>query len=269
MRTTDVNADALPETHAETVPLLQAWDAPARSHGFFSRLGGVSSGAFATLNLSRWVGDDPAAVDENWRRVRPIIGESSVVASVNQVHGAAVRLVTRANASERPRADGMVTAESGIVLAIFTADCVPILMHDPLRRIVGALHAGWRGILAGIVEAGIDAMRSRGADAQDLRVALGPSIGACCFEVDADLAARFARRMPGAVGRTCEGRPGKAYLDLRGIVRLQLVRFGVDAAHIAIVGPCTRCASDRYFSRRGAGNSTTGLQMSFIGLAPE
>jgi YfiH family protein len=261
-----VNSDALPDANSQAVPVLRAWDAPGLSHGFFSRIGGVSSGAFATLNLARWVGDEPAAVDENWRRVRPIIGEASAVARVNQVHGAAVRIVTHANVSERPPADGMVTAEPEIALAIFTADCVPIIAHDRERRIVGAFHAGWRGILAGIVEQGIDAMCSLGAHAQDLHVALGPSIGPCCFEVDADLAARFACAVAGADRRTRDGRAGKAFLDLRGIVLDKLERLDVDAARIATVGPCTRCAMDRYFSRRGAGNVTTGLQVSFIGL---
>jgi YfiH family protein len=257
-----VNSDALPDTHFQAVPVLRAWDTPGLNHGFFSRIGGVSSGAFATLNLSRWVGDDAAAVDENWRRVRPIIGTATAVARVNQVHGAAVHRVTRANVSEPPPADGMVTAEPGIALAIFTADCVPIIAHDRERRIVGAFHAGWRGILAGIVERGVDAMRSLGAHAEDLHVALGPSIGPCCFEVDA----RFARTVAGAERRTRDGRPGKALLDLRGIVLDKLEHLGVDASHIANVGPCTRCSVDRYFSRRGAGNSTTGLQMSFIGM---
>jgi polyphenol oxidase len=261
-----VDGDALVETPLEAIPVLRAWEAPALSHGFLSRLGGVSVGAFATLNLARWVGDDPAAVDENWRRVRPIIGASSRVACVNQVHGCTVRIVTRANALEHPPADGMVTAEPSIVLAILTADCVPILLHDQQRGIIGALHAGWRGILAGIVEGGIAAMHALGASASQLKAALGPSIGPCCFEVDAELAARFARQLPGASARIRDGRPGKAYLNLRGIVRDELERAGVRADAIASVGPCTRCANDRYFSRRGAGNVTTGLQMSFIGM---
>ncbi len=259
-----MDGDVLAASCVEPIPMLRAWD--SLHHGFLSRVGGVSADAYATLHLARWVGDDPAAVDENWRRVRPIIGEASMVVRVNQVHGRVVRIVTRANASETPPADGMIAAEPGVVLSIFTADCVPILMHDRRRAIVGVLHAGWRGIIAGIVGEGVAAMRSLGASASDIRAALGPSIGQCCFEVDATLAERFAREMPGAAARTRDGRPGKAYLDLRGIVHDQLEREGVRAGNVTNVGPCTRCAAEQYFSRRAAGGAVTGLQMSFIGL---
>jgi YfiH family protein len=261
-----VDGDLLAEISGEPIPMLRAWDAPG--HGFLSRVGGVSAGAYATLNLARWVGDNPAAVEENWRRVRPVLAEARLIARVNQVHGRTVRIVTRANAADCPRADGMVTVAPGVALAIFTADCVPILMHDRRRRIVGALHAGWRGIVAGIVAEGVAAMRSLGASALDIRAALWPSIGPCCFEVDASLAGQFARELPGAAARIRGGCPGKAYLDLRGIVRDELARAGVADGDVIDVGPCTRCAADRFFSRRAAGATATGLQMSFIGLPP-
>jgi len=96
---------------------------------------------------------------------------------------------------------------------------------------------------------------------------MGPSIGQCCFEVDAGLADRFGREIAGARSHTRAGRPGKAFIDLRAVVRDQLERAGLAAANIASVGPCTRCASDRFFSRRAAGGKTTGLQLSFVGFA--
>jgi YfiH family protein len=229
--------------------------------------------------------------------------------------------------------DGMVTAAAGIALGIFTADCVPILMVDEERRIVAALHAGWRGTLAGIADAGVHAMVALGARPASIRAALGPSIGLCCFEVDAALAETFAREVPGTAtharlgghlphetpapgndpraenyaretpapdhparpadslghagreGAGVEGaihegtglenvsvertvRPGKAHLDLRAIIRLQLERGGLTPPSITNVGPCTRCANDLFFSRRGAGGVTSGLQMSFIAFAP-
>jgi YfiH family protein len=184
-----------------------------------------------------------------------------------------------------PEGDGMVTAAAGLALGIFTADCVPLLMVDAERRIVSALHAGWRGTLAGIAAEGIHAMVALGAQPASIRAALGPSIGLCCFEVDAALAETFAREIPGAaaqsrfggsppretpaVGTNARpGIPGKAYLDLRAILRLQLEREGLNPATVANVGPCTRCANDRYFSRRGAGGTISGLQMSFIAFAP-
>jgi YfiH family protein len=164
--------------------------------------------------------------------------------------------------------DGMVTAAAGLALGIFTADCVPLLMVDPARRIVSALHAGWRGTLAGIAAEAVHAMVALGARPASIRAALGPSIGFCCFEVDAALAETFAREIPGAAGHARPGVRGKAYLDLRAILRLQLEREGLNPTAIGNVGPCTRCANDRYFSRRGAGGVTSGLQMSFIGFAP-
>jgi YfiH family protein len=175
-------------------------------------------------------------------------------------------VVTRADAGERPAADGMVTRERGVVLGIFTADCVPILMATRDGDVAGTLHAGWRGVIAGIASNGVDAMERLGAGRGEIRAALGPSIGPCCFEVDADLASRFAAEIPGAAHHAREGKPGKAYLDLRAIVRDQLVAAGIAAEAIESVGPCTRCASDQYFSRRAAGGVTTGVQMSFVGL---
>lgn len=239
---------------------------PELWHGFAGREGGVSSGPFSTLNFSYRVGDERAALDENWRRLRQVIGVDAPVARNNQVHGGEVRVVTRENALDWPRADGMVTAHPGIVLGILSADCAPILMIDRHRKIAGALHAGWRSTIAGIAESGIRAMRALGADPAAIRAALGPSIGVCCFEVDEDLARRFEREVPGAARHSRPGRAGKAHLDLRGILADQLAAAGLRRESIMAVGPCTRCASDRYFSRRAAGGIVTGLQLSFIGI---
>ncbi len=252
----------------ETSPLdiLTPWQNPDLSAGFAGRNGGASKGPHASLNFSYKVGDDPAAVDENWRRLRAIIGMNTPVARMRQVHGADVVVRTRANASEFPQADAMVTAEAGLVLEILSADCVPILMIDPERKIAGAIHAGWRSTIANIADNAVRAMRSMGARPDSIRAAMGPSIGICCFEVDADLAMRFGREIEGASSHKREGRPGKAYLDLRGILADQLARAGVPRESIVNVGPCTRCAADRYFSRRASGGVVTGLQLSFVGF---
>jgi polyphenol oxidase len=237
---------------------------PKLAHGFLGRLGGVSIGAYRSLNLAYWVGDDSAHVDENWLRLREIIGEETPVARCHQVHGTAVRIVTRENISEKPEGDGMVTAEPGILLAVASADCVPILMMDTHCRIVGAIHAGWRGIIAGIAEEGIRAMESLGARRREIRAALGPSIGQCCFEVDEELAQRFAREVAGSDRHARHGRPGKSHLDLRAIVTDQLMRAGLPRESISSVGPCTKCANERFFSRRA--DASSGLQLSFIGI---
>jgi polyphenol oxidase len=261
------------EPHAQSSPdsgaieILRAWPDASIRHGFIGRAGGVSTGEFSAMNLSHWVGDDARAVDANWERLRREVPELKLVAWLNQVHGNVVHVATRDTAAIRPPADGSVTAEPGLMLGIFSADCVPILMVDAKRKIAGAMHAGWRGVIADIAGAGVKAMTQLDARASDIRAAMGPSIGPCCFEVDADLGERFGCEIAGARQHTRAGLPGKAFIDLRAVVRDQLERAGLAPANITSVGPCTRCASDRFFSRRAAGGRTTGLQMSFVGFA--
>src|SRR5208282_2561841 len=164
------------------------WPIEGLAQGFLGRLGGVSRGPFASLNLSYLVGDETASVDRNWQIARESMPAGAAIARLNQVHGAEVRCVGRADCcGARPDGDGLVTATPGIVLTILTADCVPLLMADAQSRVAAALHAGWRGTLAGIAAAGVDAMVSLGASPAGIRAALGPSIGPCCFEVDAEL----------------------------------------------------------------------------------
>jgi len=237
-------------------------------HGFHTRQGGVSRGSYCSFNLAEGVGDDPNAVSANWAlwhaaypRVR--------LARLQQVHGNRVHPIGSAYGGGRGIGDGMVTGVPGIVLAIFTADCVPVLMVDAETGIAGALHAGWRGTLAAIASEGVSAMAAMGACSHRIRVALGPSIGSCCFEVDVELAERFVSHIPAAAACCRPGRPGKKHLDLRGIIRLQLREAGLAASSIIDIGPCTRCNSERFFSRRAAGGAATGLQMSFIGFEPE
>jgi YfiH family protein len=261
----DVHTESPSDTGA--ISILRAWPDPAICHGFIGRTGGVSAGAFASMNLSYWVGDDDRAVDTNWERLRDAVPELKTVARLNQVHGNVVHAATRDTAKLRPPGDGLVTAEPGVMLGIFSADCVPILMVDTKRKVAGAFHAGWRGVLADIAGVGVRAMEKLGATPLEIRAAMGPSIGQCCFEVDAELGDRFGREIPGARNHTKADRPGKAFIDLRAVVRDQLERAGLASANIASVGPCTRCASDRFFSRRAAGGKITGLQMSFVGFA--
>jgi YfiH family protein len=252
---------------SNAVEILRAWPDASICHGFIGRSGGVSTGAFASMNLSYWVGDDDRAVDTNWQRLRREVPDLKLVARLNQVHGNVVHAATRDTATLRPAGDGIVTAEPGVMLGIFSADCVPILMVDSKHKVAGAMHAGWRGVISDIASAGVHAMTQLGARASDIRAAMGPSIAQCCFEVDADLGDRFAREIDGARNHIRAGRPGKAFIDLRAVVRDQLERAGLVHANIASVGPCTRCASDRFFSRRAAGGKITGLQMSFVGFA--
>jgi polyphenol oxidase len=244
---------------------LTTWEISGLCHGFMSRAGGVSSGRYASLNLAERVGDDAAAVEENWNRWK-ISYPRMRVARLTQVHGNVVHPVGADYDGTLAHGDGMVTRAPGIALGIFTADCVPVLLIDAARGITGALHAGWRGSLANIACEGVRAMVALGARVHEIRAALGPAIGSCCFEVDRELADRFIVEVPQSSADVRAGRPGKSYLDLRAIVRRQLVRSGLNPHAIIGVGPCTRCANDLYFSRRGAGGAVTGLQMSFVGF---
>jgi len=227
----------------------------------------VSRGPYTSLNLSYWVGDNSRAVDVNWQRARRLMPRGARFALLQQVHGKAINTISaRADGVPRPEGDGLVTATTGVVLCIFTADCVPILLADTQRGVIGALHAGWRGTLAGIAGAGVRAMVRQGAHTNDIRALLGPSIGPCCYEVDEELARRFERRFErGHVHVHPSDRASKAYLDLRGFVGDQLALAGLSRERIKSVGPCTKCESERYFSRRAAAGSVTGLQLSFIG----
>jgi polyphenol oxidase len=234
-------------------------------HGFLGRRGGVSRGPYESLNLSYLCGDDSADVRTNWRRVQACLASGAEVVQVNQVHGNRVHAADRQSRGIIATGDGIVTAATGIVLGILTADCVPVLLHDPDGQVVGALHAGWRGVIADIAPVGIHAMMALGAKPWRIEAALGPAIGACCFEADASLGRRFEAEIAGAASHV-RGAGEKAFIDLKGVLRDQLTRAGLENNAIVSVPVCTKCSSDRFFSRRAAGGAITGLQLSFIGL---
>lgn len=253
---------------------LIPWKEEPLHVAFLGRLGGVSKGPYKSLNFATHCGDDPQAVAANWELLRNLLPASVDVAMLRQVHSAHVHRIEagavipapNGNRALRPEGDGMVTARRGLALGILTADCVPILLYDPHQGTIGALHAGWRGTLANIGGEGVRALTGLGAQARQIKAALGPAIGKCCFEIDVELADRFAARIPHALAHLECGRTGKAHLDLRGLLRDQLLEAGLLADAILNVGPCTKCASDRYFSRRAARGGPTGLQLSFIAM---
>jgi YfiH family protein len=241
------------------------WRIPGLVHGFFGRAGGVSQGAFASLNVSSMVGDDTHAVSENWRRVRFALGENLQIARMRQVHGNRVA-VAGSRALQVGEADAMVSDAPGVALAVLTADCVPLLFVAPERRAVAVAHAGWRGTAAQVVPATVARLQKLyGVRPEDLRVALGPAIAGCCYEVDASVAAQF--RAIDAAAVTANG-ADKAKVDLRAINVALLQRAGVRAASITVVGPCTQCAAHDYFSHR-AHAGRTGRQLSVIGWSEQ
>ena len=235
-------------------------------HGFPERTGGISVGARASLNLGfRW-GDDPATVEENRRLVAQHVGYVHEQLQVTKhVHGANVWRVGDAMPTP-PEFDGMVTDKVGPVLGAFAADCLPILFADPIARVAGACHAGWRGTVAGVAHNVVNSMMELGAHAENIRVAVGPSIGPCCFEVGPEVVAEFRAVFSDLPGLVVKG-PGqtKDHIDLRVATRDVLAHAGIDAKHIDASPPCTRCHPDRFFSYRRDGLAG-GVHMGFIGL---
>lgn len=250
---------------SDAPPLLRvaAWRAmPGLAHGFFGRAGGVSGRHCASLNVSRSVGDDPQAVASNWQRIARAFPRLRF-ARMRQVHGARVVPVERADAAVG-EADGMIARAGGVGLAVLTADCVPLLCVAPTGPAVMALHAGWRGTLAGIAAAGVaEARRWLGVPPDSWQVAMGPSIGGCCYEVDAHIGQQLVDRW-GAMPDAWQPAGAHGQLDLRAANRHILRAQGVPDAQIEQVGPCTACQSGAYFSHRRSGGRA-GRQLSVIG----
>jgi YfiH family protein len=233
-------------------------------HGFPERTGGVSQGPRGSLNLGfRW-GDERANVEENRRIVARTAGYDAEQLQVTKhVHGVAVWRVGDA-LPEPPEFDGLVTDRVGPVLGAFAADCIPMVFADPRARVIGACHAGWRGTVAGVSANVVARMVELGARAGDIRVALGPSIGPCCFEVGPEVVAAFRDRFGALDGLVVQG-PAKEHIDLRVAQRAVLAEAGVAPDHIDADPPCTKHNPDRFFSYRRDGQGG-GVHMGFIGL---
>lgn len=205
---------------------------------FTTRRGGVSEGPYASLNLGRWTDDDPDAVRRNRAIVAGAVGVPlDAVLEGWQVHGARVERRAAADGA-LGEADGQATAERGLAPLVLTADCLPIALIAP--GAVAMVHAGWRGLAAGVVEEGVTAVRELAGGAQ-VQAAIGPGAGGCCYEVGDDVAAAL-------------GRPA-GLLDLKALARARLADAGVAAVHD--VGICTICAErGLFFSHRRDGGLT-------------
>jgi YfiH family protein len=201
-------------------------------------------------------------VNENWARVRSTLHGLAIV-RMRQIHGDRVVRV-RASGQEVGEADGMVTDTPGLALAVFTADCVPILMVARARRVAMALHAGWRGTAAGVVQRGVEmAQRELGVLPDEWEAALGPSIGGCCYEVGPEVSLALEGRW-GAMPSAWREANGRRRLDLRKANRVILTKVGVPDDRVSDVGPCTACSLDAYFSHRAEAGHT-GRQVSAVG----
>jgi YfiH family protein len=223
-------------------------------HGFSTRLGGVSSGVYASLNLGLSTGDARAAVAENRRRFLAHFGLGPhQVCALQQVHGAAVHLAEPG--WYLVKADAAITATPGLALVISTADCLPILIHDPVRRAIGAAHAGWRGTAQGIAAALVQALTAHfGSDPADLQVAIGPGIQHPCYQVGSEVKDAFAAAGVSAQVITPDD-AGHFRLDLVRANREQLSRVGVSEAQVRSLDVCTHCDAERFYSHRRDGRA--------------
>ncbi len=243
-------------------------------HGFSTRLGGVSHGCLASLNLGTGRGDDIENVRENFRRFGVAVGfDSKKTVFSKQVHRDDIRMVTAKDCGKglyREReyeADGLITDVPGVTLAVFSADCIPILLHDPIRHVVAGCHAGWRGTVMDIVGKTVRTMvRQYGCRAENICGAIGPGISRCCFETHADvpeaLEAVLGSRAKGLIDRLPDG---KFLVDLKGANALWLQDAGVPMHQIEISDACTFCRQDLFWSHRHTGNAR-GIMSAVIQL---
>ena len=229
-------------------------DAAGVPHAFSTRIGGISDGIFSSLNLGNPTGpirDSETNISENYRRLLAAIGiQDRQLCRVQQVHGR--EIVTLKHGDTPPsgkQADGLLTDNPSFVLSIRTADCVPILLSDTKSRLVAAVHAGWRGVIAGILGAAISAMQNRGVALHDILIAIGPCIGLDAFEVGNEVADRFEQMFPQR--SVVRRQPGiKPHVDLRQAVSIQALACGVLEKHLDSDDLCTVRDDQWFFSHR-------------------
>lgn len=245
------------------------------SHGFSTRLGGVSPAPYQTLNLGLHTGDQAEKVVENRRRFCDVFQlDISKAVTAEQVHGDAITVVTErehgrgilAYETAIPHTDALITNTPGIPLLLFYADCVPVYFLDPENRAIGIAHAGWKGTFAHIGAKTVAEMgRVYGTKPDNCLVAIGPSIGPCCYEVD-----RFVYELAITTFSYAEQllsltHPEKWRLDLWKANQLQLEEIGIPAENIKVAGICTSCNTNMYYSYR-AENGVTGRMGALMAL---
>jgi polyphenol oxidase len=247
-------------------------DLPGIRHGFFTRHGGVSEGIYASLNCGFGSSDEAAKVAENRARAMAALGlAGDRLATCYQTHSADVVVVDDPwPRAENPRADAMVTRTPAVALGILTADCAPVLFTDPVARVIGAAHAGWRGALSGVLEATVAAMQKLGAATPRIHAAIGPCIGRDSYEVGAEFPAPFiAEKAANAVFFRAAPRAGHFLFDLAGYVATRLRHLGL--VRIETIAGDTAAEADRFFSYRRSCHRKEpdyGRELSAIVLGP-
>lgn len=245
-------------------------------HGFSTRLGGVSREIYSSMNLSFTRGDEEEAVKENYRRIAQAIGfRTDDIVTSDQTHTANVRKVTEADRGKGitvPRdyqdVDGMVTNVPGLVLTTFYADCVPLYFADPVKRVIGLSHSGWRGTVAKIGKVTVEKMKEEyGCHPEDILAAIGPSICQDCYEVSEDVIEEFKTAFAGEYQERLyyKKKNGKYQLNLWETNRLIFLEAGIPEANISMPGICTCCNPEFLFSHR-ASHGKRGNLAAFLGL---
>lgn len=237
-------------------------------HGFFTRRGGASSGIFAGLNCGLGSGDQREAVALNRARVAAaLLVPPQRLLTLHQVHSAEVVVAGPEGWADRPRADAAVTATPGIALGVLTADCAPVLLHEPDAHVIGAAHAGWRGALGGVLEATVTAMEGLGARREAVRAVIGPAISRRAYEVGPEFLQRFLAEEAGHDRFFSPGQGDRLRFDLPSFVLDRLHTAGVGQAEW--IGACTYSDAARFYSCRRAthaGEPDYGRLISAIGL---
>lgn len=238
-------------------------------HGFLGRKGGVSKGLVAGLQAGLGADDDPEAVAENRRRAVEAVLPKGRLVTCYQVHSAKVEIVDQPwDEGDRPKADGLVTKCTGLVLGIVTADCAPVLLADQEAGIIGAAHAGWRGAHGGVLEATVEAMCSIGASRENIAAAIGPAIAQASYEVDFNFRAEFLAIDDQFFAPSINDDSDRLQFDLEAYAAWRLKRAGVQKIHG--LGLDTYSLEEHFFSYRRAthrNEPTYGRQFSLIGLS--
>lgn len=235
---------------------------PELIHGISTRLGGVSRGPYRSLNLSYWVGDKVERVLENRRRfcqaLRVSLGSLTLG---QQVHGCKIKLIRSGDGGKCSYddsnviqgVDALVTNEPSISLLALSADCPLILCYDPIKKVIGTIHASWRGGFAGIIHKTVQQMRKEfGSNPAKIRAMISPAIGPCCYQVQKDFMAVLRSRLPRAQNFIRQQR-NRTYFDLWAFSRDQLEQSGLRSEHIECANVCTRCNSALFYSWRRDG----------------
>lgn len=239
-------------------------------HGFSTKHGGISTGYYSSMNLSKTNGDNRFSVEENFHRFTEALGvESHSLVFSDQIHETVIRRVTAIDCgkgfdrtSDIIGVDALMTNEVGLSLTTFYADCVPLFFLDPVTKSIALAHAGWRGTVKGIGPKTIEAMaQAFASQPQDILVGIGPSIGRCCYEVSQDVINEFEKNVNHVIIDKIVTSVGEGHymLDLWEANRLLLMEAGVRASNIVVTDLCTKCHSDDFYSHRVMGTKRGSL----------